>query len=178
MAFGFERLADLARAAVGRERALLERRANQLRGETLGRMLQERTRLESAARQLSSGTSAVLRTATQRLESAGRRLTAGTAAAIRGDRHRLDNAALQLGRGARTRLRSEQNRLEHFETKQRLLDPSRVLARGYAIVHSEDGKVATGIEGLATGSKVTINFRDGTAAASIESTRPKPTDTH
>ena len=41
------------------------------------------------------------------------------------------------------------------------------MGRGYALVFNEDGSLRTGVSGLTKGSKVRIQFRDGTADSTV-----------
>lgn len=48
------------------------------------------------------------------------------------------------------------------------LDPYRVLSRGYAIASTESGTRIYGINGLAEGDRINIEFSDGTAECTVE----------
>jgi exodeoxyribonuclease VII large subunit len=52
-----------------------------------------------------------------------------------------------------------------------LLDPARVLARGYSIVRSADGRTVRAASALATGERVSLEFGRGSAEALIERLR-------
>ena len=59
----------------------------------------------------------------------------------------------------------EQNRMQTREARQRLLDPSRVLGRGYALVRDKKSRILTGVASMSPGQELDIELRDGHVAA-------------
>lgn len=146
------RLQDLAREALRLAHQDLAESAHHLSRAVHGRIVHERSRLEHAAA----------------------RATTTTRHAIRSAREHLASAAERIVRGTARRFERENARLESWQTRQRLLDPRRVLARGYAIVHGADGAIAPSVSNLAKGDAIRIAFRDGAATAHVDSTTPDP----
>lgn len=120
----------------------------------------------------------VQRAATERLHGArvdlagaGRRLLAGTALRLQREGAELRAAGVRASRGAERRIERAQARLEQQATRHRLLDPRRVLARGFALVRDAQGRVLPGAAGLQAGAAIEVCFRDGRAAARVEAVR-------
>ena len=78
----------------------------------------------------------------------------------------------QSARAAATAAR----RLDGLEDKIRLLDPRRLLARGWTLTLDVDGKAVSTVAGLEPGSRLTTRFRDGAARSVVESIEPDPGD--
>jgi exodeoxyribonuclease VII large subunit len=77
-------------------------------------------------------------------------------------RERLD-AALRVGlERAAAELRSSHGRLE-------ALSPLRVLARGYSLARTEEGRVVTSVRGLRRGQRLVTLFADGSVVGEITS---------
>lgn len=75
----------------------------------------------------------------------------------RGDlRHRFE----ELERAVRREVAGERQRLDQVEERLRLLDPRRILERGFAIVHGEQGVIRSQ-EGLRVGESFDIVLADG-----------------
>jgi exodeoxyribonuclease VII large subunit len=89
------------------------------------------------------------RAAALRAESLRGRLIAAVAARLAGLRRHAETSADALA----------------------LLDPARVLARGYSIVRSADGRTVRAASALATGERVSLEFGRGSADALIERLR-------
>ena len=51
------------------------------------------------------------------------------------------------------------------------LNPDAVMNRGYTMIRTPDGKVASSIQEIHPGDQVGLTFRDGSAAAEIKSRR-------
>lgn len=90
-------------------------------------------------------------------------------------RDRLDLAQRGLGRAARLAVERAKSRLAASAERQRLLDPRRVLERGYALVRAA-GRVVKSAGDLAPGIALDISFRDGHArAVTTDATREDKT---
>lgn len=63
------------------------------------------------------------------------------------------------------------NTLENMAAALGHLNPHSILARGFAIVRTDDSTVASGIQALHTGQTVTLELANGTAAAQILTTQ-------
>jgi len=67
----------------------------------------------------------------------------------------------------------KQEQLQHLVVKVQLLDPARLLARGYTITTNSDGRVICGMNDLKKGDKLLTRFRDGTTSSTVESLQKK-----
>ena len=80
----------------------------------------------------------------------------------------LASAAARLAREPRRRLQEQQERLRHLATQVRLLDPERLLARGYTMTLGPDTRILTSAADLAPGDRITTRFRDGDVASIVQ----------
>ncbi|HIE71932.1 MAG TPA: hypothetical protein EYP98_18105 [Planctomycetes bacterium] len=62
--------------------------------------------------------------------------------------------------------------LQQAETRRRLLDPTRVLQRGFAIVRGQDGRIAPSVNRLSPNQDLRVQFRDGSANVHVDSIEP------
>ena len=76
------------------------------------------------------------------------------------DRRRIDRATARLVPARRQRLVAAQRHLD-------ALSPLRVLARGYAIVEGEDGRVRASASSLRAGERARVRMRDGRAHVTV-----------
>jgi exodeoxyribonuclease VII large subunit len=81
--------------------------------------------------------------------------------------------AQQLHSLARMRLRGERQSLEGNANQIALLDPQRILERGYAFL-TREGRGIRSAKDLVAGDKVRIHLSDGQADASIQHINPEP----
>ncbi len=112
-----------------------------------------------------------------RLGRLGARLTPATLArAMVPARDRLGTAGTGLDRAALAALRAQRLHLEGLARVFETLGPARVLARGYAIVRDEAGRVLPRAEAAGTATGFEIEFADGRLRAKPvkRSARPKP----
>ncbi len=141
-----ERLRIAASERIRHQRDALERITASLRRAIAFRLVRHRSLLAAAGREIEACARLFLQRQRLRLESA----------ASRG----RDAVRRSLGRATTT--------LEQRATRLRLLDPRRVLGRGYALVRSTDGRVLPSATRVAAGSAVRIQFRDGHASGRID----------
>jgi exodeoxyribonuclease VII large subunit len=133
----------------------------------------------------------VLRVEERRLTELGHKLRHRVQGAMIFERERLKNAAGQLGRATTRRVRGEQDNLvrrgervrsasahrveraravlETQSARLRLLDPQKVLERGYTITRDAKGTILTDVTGLTAGAVIEVQFRNGRARTTIES---------
>jgi len=180
--------ASADREALGAEVAGLRRRLArdaqrivERRGETVAGL----------ARRLARDMRRIVETRAQRLDSVSRRLLTPAQRLAR-DRERLLQAARRLRRAAanvdgqrrevqraRERLNAalargadlRARRLAAARTALVHLDPTQVLARGYAIVRDANGHVVLASRTLATGDALDIAFSEGGAGVTVRETR-------
>ncbi len=155
-----------------------------------GAVLRARVRYQAVAGRLQQVVSRNLTLRQHRLADLHVRLGGATIGHLGRGESRLDQLAQQmtsraLGRlqdsqlGLKTRqerLRREalrplmpwQRRLDSYETQTRLLDPARLLQRGYTITLGPDGKAATKAVALAPGDKLKTVFVDGQVQSIVQ----------
>jgi exodeoxyribonuclease VII large subunit len=165
------RLQRVAERRLARERLRVETETGaRIRAATRARLGEERGRVGRARALL---TPARLRRATQRArereQGIARAVARAAAVASARESTVLRQLERELRRRSRARAVSEAVGLDALEARCRLLDPARVLARGYAIVSRLDGGVVARAEGLAAGDQVGVRFADGTVRARLES---------
>lgn len=147
-----ERLVTMVGELLQRERTSLDRTARELRRAVTSRLLQQRAHVAAAGREIQ----AAVRLRLQREHSA------------------LHHATVRTTNGARRRVERATARLDQHATRLRLLDPARVLGRGYALVRDAAGRVVPAAARLDEGQAVRLQFRDGTAAAHIDQLHRDP----
>ncbi|MCA8956936.1 MAG: exodeoxyribonuclease VII large subunit [Planctomycetes bacterium] len=171
-------LADLVRKVLGTEREILEQLAQTLRRLTEMRVLSERRQLDEARRGVGRAVRQLLAAERVALLRRSERLRSGVRLELLGQRGRLAGSATRLATGSQRLLERAAGRLATQAARQRLLDPARVLERGYALARDPDGRILTGIGRLRPGATVAIQMRDGTARAEILETRSRSSDEH
>lgn len=103
----------------------------------------------------------------QHLLGSGKRLGLCVRHLVRAEHETLTRSSERTCALARQRIAGEKARLTTQEARQRLLDPRRVLERGYALARGKDGKVVTGAKGLKVGTRLDVEFRDGRAHTTV-----------
>ena len=126
----------------------------------------------------------------QRLDARARSIAAAATGRVASSRVRLHHAAADLARRAATRIAAERGelrhaaarlthgctriteriaaRLEQADTRRRLLDPRRVLQRGFAIVRNDQGRIAPSVARVDAGQTLRVQFRDGHADVRVD----------
>ena len=74
----------------------------------------------------------------------------------------------RLARQAGRPLGLQTARLEGLATQARLVDPRRLLARGYTITLDEQGRAVTGAAALAAGDVIGTRFHDGQVRSIVQ----------
>ncbi len=108
------------------------------------------------------------------LAAAGREIEARARLFLQRQRFLLENAMSRGRDAARRSLDGTAATLDQRTTRLRLLDPRRVLGRGYALVRSADGHVLPSASRVAAGTAVQIQFRDGCASGRIDDVQQDP----
>ena len=81
---------------------------------------------------------------------------------------RLQRVALRLDPAMAATYQRAESRLKTAAAGLRHLSPYGVLERGYSITLDADGRVVRGVEGLASGARLTTRLVDGTATSVVE----------
>jgi len=82
----------------------------------------------------------------------------------------LGRLGARLGRLAAASLAVAGRRLDGLERQGRLLDPHRLLARGYTLTQTVEGKVLTSVAEIAVGQRLHTRFRDGSIDSTVVQT--------
>jgi exodeoxyribonuclease VII large subunit len=148
-------------------RAEVEERARRLHDAVSSHLAQQRERLAELARDVVRATEHHLQRQHRSLAHAGRGLQAATMLRLSRDKGALQAAAARIRFGVQRQFERATARLDQRTTRQRLLDPARVLGRGYALVRSPDGRVLPSATRLHKDQTVVVQFRDGRATTRV-----------
>ncbi|MCR9246487.1 MAG: exodeoxyribonuclease VII large subunit [bacterium] len=149
-------------------RADVHDRATRLRDAVADLLADLRTDFRDSAERLQRA--AIYRVRDQRhaLHGSGRELEAAVTLRLANERNRLTAAATRVRTGSDRTLERAAMQLESRSQRHRLLDPRRVLERGYALARDASGKVLPDAESLAPDSKLVVQFRDGRVTTRVE----------
>ncbi len=133
------------------------------------RLRQERMRLDQYQGRLNRGLRWAFGAQQQRLTQQRARFVLA-APAVASHRQRMDEAGAALTRAALSTLSTHRYALNRQTQALALLNPDRVLSRGYAMVtrHAPNAAVIASRAQLKTSDRVTIRFHDGEADAEIK----------
>ncbi|MBL8728889.1 MAG: exodeoxyribonuclease VII large subunit [Planctomycetes bacterium] len=136
-------------------------------------------RLQELQRDLQRHARGVQRAAEQRLRRehtllarTGHELQVRTVFRLGAERADLRQAATRVDHAAGRQLDRRRTRLDSATTRLRLLDPVRVLGRGFTLVRARDGKVLPSATRITAGDDVVVQFRDGRAAVRVADVQP------
>jgi exodeoxyribonuclease VII large subunit len=87
---------------------------------------------------------------------------------------RLDDTATRLARAARHRLVQATQKLAEVSARLESLSPLQVLARGYSLTHTDDGRLVRDTEGLRPGDLIVTRVADGTIRSLVTATAENP----
>ena len=79
----------------------------------------------------------------------------------------LDHSAQRLGAAAQQNLAGQKQRFIHLTAKLDALSPLKVLARGYSVVLTSDGRVVQRAGQVQIGDQVDIKLHQGSFTASV-----------
>lgn len=88
-------------------------------------------------------------------------------ARLRLESNKIDHLKDKYRQATGNAIRLHQNKLEFIASKLSLIDPDKVLARGYTIT-SLEGKTITSVTQAKTGSRIQTSFRDGSIKSIVE----------
>lgn len=159
-----EYLVGMAEAA----REDLHDQARRLRDAAADLLAAHRRDLLDAVHRLRHGSRQRLRDESARLAQAVRDVQSGARLRLAEARSELRATTVRIANGAARRVERASHHLEQQTTRQRLLDPTRVLQRGFALVRGADGTVLPTAARLQRGADITIQFRDGRARATVD----------
>jgi len=132
----------------------------------------EQNRLRELGRSITLTSNERLREASRSLAMAGRELANQTTLRLSHERSQLQRTVMQLTHSSLRMCERKSTALQQAETRRRLLDPVRVLQRGFAIVRDEDGRIAPSVDRLRTNQDLLVQFRDGSANIHVNKIQP------
>ena len=147
----------------------LEEQVSRLRDAAMEALNEEREGVLRAANTLTRTLQARVGGERQALDQARRRLRRAALASVARQEERRLRHTSELHRQTKLVLERATSRLDSWAARQRLLDPARVLERGYTLVRNADGRVVGQAHGLTPGMALDISFHDG--HAQVQTTR-------
>jgi exodeoxyribonuclease VII large subunit len=125
-------------------------------------------RLQTAGARLQPVVSGALRHWDQKLVNLGNRVLTMAQTGLRSRANRLEDSAHRLQRAAKAKMESAELKLSHQQQKLQLLDPARLLARGWSLTVDENGRVLRSIGGAAKGQTLVTRLIDGTISSTVD----------
>ncbi len=161
----------LAIAAVARRRPAEHRHhvdalADRLARETRRATARSDARLFSTARSIRSATERRITEANQRVDRAGSAVARSTRHRLRQHDHDIVGATKRLQRVALQPIGTERRRLDAIDQRVRVLDPQRLLARGWSITVDDHGR-AIRADRLGPGDHISTRVLDGVVASTV-----------
>lgn len=116
----------------------------------------------------------ILHTRRQYLQHMANRLNNRPQQLLTLQQHRLRTVERMLHNAIRANRIQQHNRLNSLASSLDLLNPMRVVARGYSIVSSASGETITRTGQVSAGEKLRISLYDGSIGAQVQSVSPAP----
>lgn len=117
--------------------------------------------IDILAQQLNQQLKTALANSRERLNASTPRITRATENALHSTRLQLHLIAPAIAGAAKSTLATSRHRLDALSTRLESVNPTAVLARGYAIVKTEDGTIAKCVSDVQTGEILTTQLSDG-----------------
>lgn len=155
-------------SAVEAARADVRDRGERLLAAVAERLAEADDGLQRHGRDLQRLVAERLQRARHDLTLAGRHLVAAAAMRLQQEGGELRAAGQRVVASTARAVERAAARLDQQATRQRLLDPRAVLARGFALVRDPTGRVLPAAALLQSGAAIHVQFRDGRAAARVE----------
>lgn len=106
------------------------------------------------------------------LSKVAREIAVHTRTAVERADERLGDRVDRLRRRAPQLLAERSLAIDNLEKRVSLLDPVNVLARGWSITRTSDGRVVRSVDDLETGDEIVTTLRDGSAKSAVVDTSP------
>lgn len=104
---------------------------------------------------------------TNRINNVAREIAIHTRTAVERADDRLSDRIARLTRRGPQLVNDFNVRIDNFESRLRLLDPKNVLARGWSITRSADGRIVRNVGDVATGEILTTVLQDGNVTSTV-----------
>lgn len=161
------RLADLVADVIADEQIRLRDLSRNIARAGDTRIRDASHRLATAARTLLSQTTLRLAHERGQLRETVMRLTHANVR-LSDERGELREAVMRLTHASLRLCERKATALKQAETRRRLLDPARVLQRGFAIVRDADGRIAPSASRVRPEQDLRVQFRDGSARVRVD----------
>lgn len=152
----------------------LSRSGLELRNVVSRRLDAERSRLSTCCKQLRRSSESLLVARDRQLREASRRIGLGVRNYSAAQRTSLDRVSERIGAAAERRIERARAKLSTAEARQRLLDPARVLQRGFALFRDASGRIVTDAAQVGAGDTATVQLRDGRVRATVSTVELDP----
>lgn len=171
------RLADAVADVLADEKLRLRELTRSIKTAATDRVQDASRRLADAGRELANQTTLRLSHERSTLRQLAMRLRHSSLRKCEIAVHALQPVARRLTQGTQRICERAQTALKQAETRRRLLDPTRVLQRGFAIVRTEEGRIAPSVDRIGARQSLRVQFRDGHANVHVDAIEPtKPND--
>jgi exodeoxyribonuclease VII large subunit len=154
-------IAQVAQRRVTEQRHRLDVVGGQLAEAVKGRLRLERQRVASRSERLAAGSRHRLEAAKAQLTHASGGISRGTVYLLSRRRAEMEVTAERLGREAKRAVNQEGERLDAREVRLRLVNPERVLERGYALLRTSGGQTLRSIHDAPEGTTLSARLSDG-----------------
>lgn len=155
-------LAELVRAHLLSARRELDHAGHRLHRAVNATLQGARGSLQTLTRDLARESMRLLATAHGDLARAAQDISSTAQVRCARERSNLDHTVARLHNASARRLEQAAARIDNQAARQRLLDPRRVLGRGFALVRSQEGRVLPEAARVQAGQSLVIQLRDGT----------------
>lgn len=168
------RLERVVHAALRDGRTQVRQDAARLQGAVAGRLSAGQALLADRRARLASAAVTAVARRRDRLATVPGRLAGGVAARLQLARHDQAAQSARLEREAGRLLADRERRLLALATQARLLDPARLLARGYTMTTAADGRILTSAAAAPAGTTLLTRFSDGVVTSRVTATGDNP----
>ncbi|MEC9048746.1 MAG: exodeoxyribonuclease VII large subunit [Planctomycetota bacterium] len=152
----------------------VQERSQQLATLVADRLQDEQDRLREQTRAIAQASRQRVQDAQRRIIEASRGLQSATTLRIARERGNLRHEAARLVLLSQRCCERAATKLQQAETRRRLLDPARVLQRGYAIVRDPGGRIAPSASQISKDQPLRLQFRDGHADVTVDEVEKDP----
>lgn len=146
----------------------IQQSAGRLLHRVSGNIASGQANLGHLASRLNSSASRALLLSQGEIQGAPSRLDRAVFSRLTAAEKTLDLQQERLVREAPRPLQEAAGKLVRFEEKARLLDPARLLSRGYSLTIGPDGKTVTSSQQLAPGQVINTQFSDGSVSSIVQ----------
>ena len=163
-----DRIASAARGFVLEKRIRIQQLAGRFQNLVTAQLIQRERRLAGLETQLVSCTVGTLAQASSRIDRLGLRVATASVSRLDTAHDRRRDAARRLVREVFRPLQNGKRTLDGLATQARLLDPERLLKRGYTLTLDSRGKALISAKAVSAGDHIRTRFADGEVASIVQ----------